>query len=79
MGYDQLTGYLMATDQDSGERLWVVKVYDLRRDPNIEGDVQDVYFSRMELIPGKNRLLVENEARQRFIVDLDDRTVAAAE
>lgn len=79
LGYGQLTGHLMAVDPASGKRLWVVKVYDAPPDPNVEGDVQAVYFSRMELIPGKNQLLIENEAKRRFIVDLDDRSVAAAE
>src|SRR3546814_343196 len=75
LGQDQLTGYLAAYDDRSGERLWVLKVYDVKHDLALEQDVQEVYFTRMEAVPGKARLLIENEARRRFVVDLADRSV----
>ena len=51
-------------------RRWVVSVYDVPIDPQIEGDVQEVYFSRMERVAGRGALLIENERGERFIVDL---------
>ena len=75
LGYDQLTGYLAAFDEKSGTRLWLLKVYDVKSDTKMEADVQWVYFQRMELVSGKDQLLIENEAHQKFIVDLKDKAV----
>lgn len=74
-GYEPHHGYLVATDEASGQRLWVSKVYAVEIDPNRETDVQEVYFRRMELDPDNQRLLIENERRRRFSVDLRDGSV----
>jgi hypothetical protein len=76
LGYGQVTGYLAAFDDKSGARLWVAKVYDVPIDENLERDVQDIFFTRLELVPGKNQLLIENEAREKFIFDLKLRSVS---
>jgi hypothetical protein len=73
-GFDQMGGYLAAFSEETGEQLWTVKVYDNRRDPQMEGDVQDVFFRSMSLTP-EGRLLVENERGARFLVDLTTQTV----
>lgn len=75
LGYDQLNGYLAAYDDRSGERLWVLRIYGVAFDPEMEGDVQEVYFSTMELGPAGDRLIIENELQDRFEVHLADRTV----
>jgi hypothetical protein len=69
LGYDQVTGYLAAFDDKSGARLWVAKVYDVPIDENLERDVQDTFFTKLEFVPGKNQLLIENEAGETFIFD----------
>ena len=76
-GYDQMGGWLAATDVANGQQLWVLKVYDNRRDPTLEGDVQDVFFRSMTRQPD-GRLLIENERRARFVVDPAARSVAPA-
>lgn len=76
-GFDQMGGYLAAYDEASGEQLWTLKVYDNKRSPDREGDVQDVFFKSMSL-QDDGTLLIENERRARFIVDVESRTVTPA-
>jgi hypothetical protein len=73
-GYDQMGGYLLAWDEVSGEQLWTLKVYDNQRHAGKEGDVQDVFFKSMTLLPD-GKLLIENERGGRFAVDPAMRTV----
>ena len=70
LGLPRNGGYLAAVEVATGGRRWVVSVYDVPIDPQIEGDVQEVYFSRMERVAGRGALLIENERGERFIVDL---------
>ena len=44
---DGQVGGLLAAYSATGEQLWTLKVYDNRRKPELEGDVQDVFFSSM--------------------------------
>lgn len=75
---DQRTGYLAVIDSRTNQRLKAIKVYDVAFDKNMEADVQDVFFLRMELQADKRRLLVENERGKRFFVNIDNFTVAPA-
>jgi hypothetical protein len=77
VGLDQMGGWLAAVDIASGQQLWVLKVYDNRRDPSLEGDAQDVFFRSMSRQPD-GTLLIENERRRRFVVDPSRRSVAPA-
>lgn len=77
LGEDQATGFLAAFDEGTDERLWTLKIYDVRRDPAIEADVQDIFFTRMEMT-GDGRLAIENEAGNRYEVDPKARTVTPA-
>ncbi len=76
-GFDQMGGYLSAFDENSGEQLWTLKVYDNKRDPEREGDVQDVFFKSMAL-QEDGTLLIENERGARFIVDPAQQSVTPA-
>lgn len=77
-GLDRDTGYLVAVDPASGERLWTLKVYETGSIEHLERDVQWIFFKQMSLVEGRDALLIENEVGQRFIVDLQQRTVSAA-
>ncbi len=77
IGLEQMGGYLAAVDPGTGKSLWTLKIYDNRRDPALEGDVQDVFFRSMTL-QADGKLLIENERRGRFMVDPVTRTVVAA-
>jgi hypothetical protein len=70
-------GYLAAYHEESGEQLWTLKVYDNRRDPQREGDVQDVFFRSMTM-RDDGKLLIENERGPRFVVDPASRSVEAS-
>jgi len=76
-GLDQMGGWLAAVEVASGKQLWVLKVYDNRRDPTLEGDAQDVFFRSMTR-QADGSLLIENERRGRFVVDPAARTVSPA-
>ncbi|AEF99298.1 hypothetical protein Metme_0860 [Methylomonas methanica MC09] len=67
-GFEQMGGYLVAIDEATGSTLWTLKVYDNQRNPEKEGDVQDVFFKSMAL-QADGSLLIENERGKKFIVD----------
>jgi hypothetical protein len=70
-GLPQNGGYIEATELASGRSLWLVKVYEVIYDNDIEDDKRDVYISRLRLDAGGNRLLIQNERDERFAVELD--------
>lgn len=69
----QVGGILAAYDGGNRE-LWRLRVYENARNPDLEGDVQDVFFRSMRAEHGK--LQIENENGQRFEVDPASRQVA---
>jgi hypothetical protein len=74
--FGQVGGILTAHDAKTGAILWSVKVYDNKRKPGLEGDVQDVFFRSMAF-DSKGRLVIENERGQRFAVDVGTRKVTS--
>lgn len=75
-GLDQSTGYLVATDLETDKDLWTLKVYEVTTDPNLEQDVQRIYFKSMVLEPDGKSLLIEREFSGKFRVDLEKRSVS---
>lgn len=72
---DQMGGYLVAVDVQSGARLWRLKVYELpARGPGTPTG-GGRYFRSMSLQPGGKVLEIEDEAGLRYEVDLARRTV----
>jgi hypothetical protein len=67
----QRLGYLAAYKGDTDELLWRVRVYTIAYVPELEGDVQDVFFTAMRLSPDGRQILVDNERGKRFAVDID--------
>lgn len=72
-GLGQNGGLIVATDSISGEELWVLKVYDVSYERDIEPDKQDVFIETMRAEAGA--LLIENEKGRVFRVSLADRSV----
>jgi hypothetical protein len=68
---------LLAAYNLQDEVLWTMKVYDNRRRPELEGDVQDVFFRSMSAEPD-GRLRIVNERSKTFLVDVKTRSVTAA-
>jgi hypothetical protein len=71
----QVGGLLSAYDAQ-GQILWTIKIYDNRRKPELEGDVQDVFFSSMS-VDADGRLRIVNERGDTFLVDVKTRNVTA--
>ena len=74
-GLDQNGGYVAAIDEASGRELWVQRVYRIRYDRRVEGDKQDVFITRLTLLPAARALLIENERGARYRLDLRNREV----
>jgi hypothetical protein len=74
-GGTQPGGYLVAVDIASGERLWMLKVYDVALHEAAGVSTPGRYFRSLRLAPGRDALAIENEAGERFIVDLETRSV----
>jgi hypothetical protein len=75
LGLSSRTGVLAAYQDSTGEFLWHLQVYHIPRGPNLEQDVQDVFFTRMERLSEGLKLLIENERADQFEVDLEVRRV----
>ena len=67
-GRDQYGGYVKAWDIKSNKMLWAVQVYSVKYNPQIEGDVQDIFITSLS-IQG-NLLFVVNERGKEFVIDL---------
>lgn len=73
---DGQVGGMLAARDSAGKVLWTMKVYDSRRRPDLEGDVQDVFFSEMSAdVDGLLRIV--NERGETFLVDVKVRSVTA--
>lgn len=64
---DGQVGGMLAAYDASNRELWRMKVYANVRRPDLEGDVQDVWFRSLR-VQG-DRLLIENERGEQFEVD----------
>ncbi|MCP4119131.1 MAG: hypothetical protein GY737_27750 [Desulfobacteraceae bacterium] len=77
-GLNQRTGLLSVLDLASNQRS-VVKIYDFPREPGLESDAGDVFFTSMVLDADRREIRIENERHQRFVYRIDDGTVQALE
>jgi hypothetical protein len=75
-GFGQDGGVIAAIDTASGKELWTLVVYSTPYDPKEEEDVQEIYITRLSLNQDENQLVVENEARKSFIINLKTREVS---
>lgn len=76
-GLGQRTGLMAVFDAATNTRLAVVRIYDERRDPRVEADVGDVFFTRFELDAAKREILIENERRECYVYAIDGGQVRA--
>jgi hypothetical protein len=77
-GLEQNGGYVAAIDEASGNELWLLRVYEVNYDSDMEDDKLDVFITRLSLSPAEQRLVVENEHGERYNVDLRNRQVSGA-
>lgn len=73
-GLEQNGGYIEAFDTSSDESLWVLKVYDVDYDIDMEEDKLDVFIEEMD-VDDDGHLRILNEKGRRFRVDTSDRSV----
>ena len=71
-GIGQAGGVIDIINEQTGVIEATIKVYDNRRDPGIEGDVQDIYFTSMAF-DAAGLLIVTDEVGRRFAVDVKTR------
>lgn len=71
-------GYLVAIDPASGARLWMLRVYEVALQEAHGVTTPGRYFRSMALVPGRDELEIENEAGERWRVDLDRRSAGRA-
>ena len=74
-GLSQNGGYLAAMDEYSGEEIWLLKVYDVSYDRDMEGDKLDVFISQITR-HGDHELRVENERGEVYLVDVETKSVS---
>ena len=78
IGASQDGGYIVAIDKNNNEQLWTLMIYETLYDNDRERDVQDVFITKLAVIGDNGTLAVENEHGDRFIVDIQTRTVSDA-
>ena len=73
-GGTQPGGYLVAVDPASGERLWMLKVYEVPASgaPGLSSPGR--YFRSMQLVSGRDELEIESETGGHYRVDLNKRS-----
>lgn len=71
-GGDQPGGYLVAIDPASGERLWMLKVYEVPTQSDAPFQ-PGRYFRSMKLAADGAHLEIENEVGGKYLVDLAGR------
>lgn len=65
----QSGGLLEIVDEATGKQLGLIKVYDNQREPDLEGDVQDIFFTSMAF-DSSGKLIITDEVGRRFAVDV---------
>ena len=73
-GLGQNGGYIEAFDTTTDEPLWVLKIYDIDYDVDMEPDKLDVFIEALTA-DGKGNLHVLDEKGRRFRVDPSARSV----
>jgi hypothetical protein len=75
-GLGQNGGVIKAVDEAKDAELWTLVVYRVDITPSgEEPDAQEVFITRLSLKSGGKQLIVDNQRKERFLVDLADRKV----
>jgi hypothetical protein len=72
---EQNGGFVQAWDAKTKKLLWDRMVYRIVYDRDVEGDVQDVFITKIRVVG--NKLVVTNEADEKFEMDLPSGEVRA--
>jgi len=72
-GRKQNGQYIQARSAETDKLLWELRIYEVKYDPKLESDVQDIFITSLKVVEG--HLEVTNEAQDKFVVDLSKRKV----
>lgn len=76
-GLPQNGGYIAAIDEKSGQQLWLLRVYEVHYDGDMEDDKQDIFITTLVISEDGKRLDIEDERGRRYWVDTASQTVSA--
>jgi hypothetical protein len=62
-------GFIEARDLKSGKIIWSRQIYTVKYDPDLEGDVQDVFIKSITV--ESNNLIITNERNSKYQLDLN--------
>ncbi|MAE53104.1 MAG: hypothetical protein CMI20_03215 [Opitutae bacterium] len=68
-GTQKQMGFIEARDLKSGKIIWSRQIYTVKYDPDLEGDVQDVFIKSIT-VEG-NYLIITNERNSKYQLDLN--------
>ena len=68
-GTHRKMGLLEARDLKSGKLIWSRQIYAVKYDPDLEGDVQDVFIK--SITAEGNHLIINNERNSKYQLDLN--------
>ena len=68
-GTQKQMGFIEALDLKSGKIIWSRQIYTVKYDPDLEGDVQDVFIKSIT-VEGNN-LIITNERNSKYQLDLN--------
>jgi hypothetical protein len=74
-GLPQNGGYVAAVDPQSGAERWLLRVYTIEYDRDLEEDVQDVFIESMRWNPTEKVLEIRDERERTYTVDPATRAV----
>jgi hypothetical protein len=74
---DTATAFVFAMKADDGSELWRAKLYDVRFDPDMERDKQEVYVEKLSLNLFGTKLKAVDEKGRKYAIDLESHAVEA--
>jgi len=69
-------GFVEARHPEIKKLLWRIQIYNIKYDPALEQDLQDVFIKTMSLDKKNNSLLVSDERSRNYVLDLTTKKVA---
>jgi len=69
-------GFVEARHPETKKLLWRIQIYNIKYDPALEQDLQDVFIKTMSLDKKNNSLLVSDERSRNYVLDLTTKKVA---
>ena len=60
-------GYLLAKDAKTRNKMWLKEIYEIKINPFLERDVQEIFITEIKILDGK--LQIKDQKERTFIVD----------